>query len=172
LVVQQALEQEVVDSLGRDSYARRNEGQQGLRNGYEAGRIRSAEGEIRVLVPQVHWLKTLHRSKLMGFLQGNSGVLEYLVVQMYTRGLSKWDIEGAFLEERRRTNAIPRFFDERSCLKLVFATLWQASQRWQNVRMSHVERQQLNHLRRQLKLDETEEVTEPIAKPEPVEAVA
>jgi len=41
-------------------------------------------------------------------------------------------LERAFLEERRRTNTIPRFFDERSCLKLVTqlvasATLWQAS---------------------------------------------
>jgi putative transposase len=81
-------------------------------------------------------------------------------------------LERAFLEERRRTNAIPRFFDERSCLKLVFATLWQASQRWQNVRMSLTERQHLNHLRRQLKLDEPEEPSEPIVKTEPVEAVA
>jgi len=32
-------------------------------------------------------------------------------------------IERSFLEERRRTKIIPRFFDERSCLKLVFATL-------------------------------------------------
>ena len=35
----------------------------------------------------------------------------------------------SFLEERRRTKIIPRFFDERSCLKLVYATLVQASQR-------------------------------------------
>jgi putative transposase len=392
MIVQQALEQEVADVLGRGRYARREESQQGLRNGYEPGRIRSAEGEIRVQVPQVRGRDNPYRSKLMDFLRGNSDVLEYLVIQMYTRGLSTRDIEEAFrdpmtgdvllgrtavseltdslweeyqafcqrdlsgfvveyvfldavyeslrlqggmkeallvawgicrdgrkvllhmalgnkeslsaweafiqdmvrrglriptlvttdgapalvavveaiwplslrqrclahkkrnvldkvpteahqevkkalnavydapnrevadlmaahfiaqysalypsavtcfqddleaclaflhcpaihhkrirttnllerafLEERRRTNTIPRFFDERSCLKLVFATLWQASQRWQNVSMSLAERQHLNHLRRQLKIDGLEEQSGPIGKSLPVEAVA
>jgi transposase-like protein len=38
-------------------------------------------------------------------------------------------IERSFEEERRRTKIIPRFFDERSCLKLVYATLVRANQR-------------------------------------------
>jgi transposase-like protein len=59
-------------------------------------------------------------------------------------------LERSFLEERRRTRTIPRFFTERSCLKLVFATLWRASQRWQGVRMTEIECQQLKLLRRQL----------------------
>jgi len=32
-------------------------------------------------------------------------------------------LERSFLEERRRTRTIPRFFSEKSFLKLVFATL-------------------------------------------------
>jgi putative transposase len=32
-------------------------------------------------------------------------------------------IERTFAEQRRRTKIIPHFRDERSCLKLVFATL-------------------------------------------------
>jgi transposase-like protein len=52
-VIQEALEQEVVDFLGRERYKRRTEVQRGLRNGYEPGRIRSAEGEVAVQVPQV-----------------------------------------------------------------------------------------------------------------------
>jgi transposase-like protein len=59
-------------------------------------------------------------------------------------------LERSFLEERRRPRTIPRFFSEKSCLKLVFATLWRASQRWQGVRMSEIERQQLRLLRREL----------------------
>jgi putative transposase len=51
--------------------------------------------------------------------------------------------ERSFVEERRRTKVIPRFFDEQSCLKLVFATLWRASQRWRGVRFTAMERQQL-----------------------------
>ena len=61
-------------------------------------------------------------------------------------------LERSFLEERRRTKVIPRFFSEKSCLKLVFATLWRASQNWQGVRMSEFERQQLKLLRRELGL--------------------
>ena len=387
LIVQKALEQEVRDQLERDRYERRQEGQQGLRNGYEPGRIRSAEGEIALQVPQVRGTQEPYRSKLMDFLRGNSDVLEYLVVQMYTRGLSTRDVEEAFrdpytgelllgrsavseltdslwedyqafcerdlsvfeveyvfldavyeslrelaglkeavlvawgicrdgrkvllhmglgnkesldawrefirdmvrrglrvptlvtsdgapglmaaieeiwpcslrqrclvhkkrnildkvpdsarqevkkalnaiydapnrevadvvttdfierygelypsavacfqddleaclaflkcpvihhrrirttnllerafLEQRRRTKTIPRFFDERSCLKLVFATLWQASERWQNVKMSEIECKQLDHLRRELKLEDA-----PLTKSEPVKAAA
>ena len=71
-------------------------------------------------------------------------------------------IERSFLEERRRTKVIPRFFTEQSCLKLAFATLWQASpallarQRWQGVRMSEFERQQLALLRKELGLEPVE----------------
>jgi putative transposase len=95
VVVQEILEQEVTDFLGRERYARRAEGDGGYRNGYEPGRIRSAEGEIDVRVPHVRESECPYRSKLMEFLRGNSDVLEYLVVQMYTRGLSTRDIEEA-----------------------------------------------------------------------------
>jgi putative transposase len=96
VVVQEALEQELRDYLGRDRYERREAEQSGLRNGYRPGRVRSAEGEIVLQVPQVREAEEPYRSKLMEFLRGNSDVLEYLVVQMYTRGLSTRDIEEAF----------------------------------------------------------------------------
>ena len=51
--------------------------------------------------------------------------------------------ERSFVEERRRSKVIPRFFDERSCLKLVFATLWRASVRWRGVKFTEMERKQL-----------------------------
>lgn len=94
-LVQQAIEQEVTDFLGRDRYERQEEGV-GYRNGYKPGRIRSAEGEIPLHVPQVRGTDTPYRSKLLEFLRGNSDVLEYLVTQMYSRGLSTRDVEDAF----------------------------------------------------------------------------
>ena len=96
LIVQEALEQEVSDFLGRERYERRQENQSGYRNGYEPGHIRSAEGEVAVRVPQVRDTEAPYRSLLMDFLRGNSDILEYLVVQMYTRGLSTRDVEAAF----------------------------------------------------------------------------
>ena len=54
LVVAELLEAEQGDFLGgRGRYERRGEGQVGSRNGYESGRIRTAEGPIEVAVPQV-----------------------------------------------------------------------------------------------------------------------
>jgi len=65
-------------------------------------------------------------------------------------------IERSFLEERRRTKVIPRFFTEESCLKLAFATLWQASQRWQGVTMTEFEIEQLALLRQELGIEDQE----------------
>jgi len=61
-------------------------------------------------------------------------------------------LERAFQESRRRTKVIPHFFTEKACLKLVFSSLWQASQRWRRVKMTDLERQQLTRLRRELGL--------------------
>ena len=61
-------------------------------------------------------------------------------------------IERSFLEERRRTKVLPRFFDERSCLKLVYATLVRASQRWQRIHFTDAERLELHRLRQALRL--------------------
>jgi transposase-like protein len=54
-LVQELVAQEVTDYLERDHYERRRPEQEhrGYRNGYEPGRIRTAEGEIVVQVPQV-----------------------------------------------------------------------------------------------------------------------
>lgn len=68
-------------------------------------------------------------------------------------------LERSFVEERRRTKVIPRFFTEKSCLKLVFSTLWRASARWQGVRMSEFELQQIALLRKELGLDQMQELS-------------
>jgi len=59
-------------------------------------------------------------------------------------------IERSFEESRRRTKVIPRFFEERSCIKLVYAELLRAGQRSKRVRMSEIELKQLSMLRRQV----------------------
>jgi transposase-like protein len=56
-------------------------------------------------------------------------------------------IERSFEEERRRAKVIPQFRTEKECLKLVFATLWQASERWRRVRFSEHERRQVQRYR-------------------------
>jgi putative transposase len=61
--------------------------------------------------------------------------------------------ERSFVEERRRTKVIGRFGDERSAMKLVFATMIRAADRWCRVSISDLERHQLKLLRAQLGLD-------------------
>lgn len=99
-LVQELLEQEVTDFLERDHYQRRRPEQEhrGYRNGYESGRIRTAEGEVVVQVPQVRDSPQTYRSDLMTFLRGHSDVLERLAVEMYVRGLSTRDIEDALVD--------------------------------------------------------------------------
>src|SRR5215207_1561355 len=62
-----------------------------LLTGYERGRLRTAEGVRRCGAAGEPF-----RSSLMGFLDGNSEVLESLVNEMYARGLSTRDVEDAF----------------------------------------------------------------------------
>lgn len=97
---EELLEQEVTDYLEREHYQRRQpeQEQRGYRNGYEPGRIRTAEGEVVVQVPQVRDAPETYRSGLMPFLRGNSDVLQRLAVEMYARGLSTRDIEDALVE--------------------------------------------------------------------------
>jgi transposase-like protein len=61
--------------------------------------------------------------------------------------------ERSFVEERRRTKVIGRFGDERSAMKLVFATMIRAADRWCRVSISDLERHQLTLLRAELGLD-------------------
>jgi putative transposase len=62
-------------------------------------------------------------------------------------------IERSFEEERRRTKVIPRLTSEKATMKLAFATLIRASERWSRVPVNDVERHQLRLLREELGLD-------------------
>ena len=62
-------------------------------------------------------------------------------------------LERTFEEERRRTKIIPRFWTERSALKLIFGALDRASRRWQRLTISEVEVKHMDRLRQQLGLD-------------------
>ena len=59
-------------------------------------------------------------------------------------------VERGFLEERRRTKVLPRFFDEKSCLKLVFGTLLRAARRWRRITVTELQAAQLRRLRQEL----------------------
>jgi hypothetical protein len=60
--------------------------------------------------------------------------------------------ERSFVEERRRSKVIPRFTSEKAAMKLVFATLIRAADRWCRVSITDLERHQLKLRRAELGL--------------------
>lgn len=96
-LAQELLEAERADVLGREPYERKA-GVRGYRNGYEPGRLRSAEGKIPIELPQVRQAAQPFRPRLLEFLRGHTDVLKRLAVEMYARGLSTRDIEDALYE--------------------------------------------------------------------------
>lgn len=103
-IVEEALEAEVEDRLGRGYYGRGGgEEACGYRNGYRRGVLKSAEGPIEYATPQVSDLGEPYRSAVRQRLAGRSEELERLAVEMYARGLSTRDIEATFADEEGRS---------------------------------------------------------------------
>jgi len=102
LLIEEALEAEVDEALGRGYYehAHGEEPARRHRNGYRLGRIKSAEGELEYGVPQVRGGLEPWRSQVREALSGRTEELERLAVEMYARGLSVRDIEAAFTDAR------------------------------------------------------------------------
>lgn len=118
-VMQELLEQEQKDFLGRERYERGSEPGRGLRNGYEPSRIKTAEGEVPVAVPQVREAVEPFCSRLLEFLKGHTDVLKRLAVEMYARGLSTRDIEAALVD------ATGKALLSKSAVSEVTEVLWQ-----------------------------------------------
>lgn len=100
-VIEQLLEAEVDDVLGRDYYRHHrptgadDAAHTGHRNGYRRGEFKTAEGAVSYAAPQVRGTDRPHRSPLRATLEGRSDELERLAMEMYARGLSTRDIEEA-----------------------------------------------------------------------------
>lgn len=98
-LLQELLEREQEEFLGRERYSRERkeeEGQSGIyRNGYETGRLKTAEGVLEVCKPQIRGLDEAYRSQVWERLGRTSEQLKDLVIEMYVRGMSTRDVESA-----------------------------------------------------------------------------
>src|SRR5262249_22631592 len=102
LIVEEALEGEAGDVLGRDYYEHGAQPGQGYRNGYRTGRLRTAEGAMEYSAPQIAGRDEPFRSAIREHLKGHTQGLEDLAIEMLARGLSVRDIEDAFKDENGR----------------------------------------------------------------------
>jgi putative transposase len=117
LIVEEALEEEVEEVVGRGYYAH-GDGGGGHRNGYRRGKLDTAEGRIEYGVPQVRGTPEPFRSMVREAMSGRSEELERLAIEMYARGLSVRDIEVAF------TDASGKSLLSKSAVSQITERLW------------------------------------------------
>jgi putative transposase len=97
-ILQQALEDEVSEFLGRGRYERSGE-VVSHRNGYEPRSVRTTAGKVELERPRVRDASKLgFESKVLGRGVTRTYALESLVIGSFLRGLSTRDVE-AVLEE-------------------------------------------------------------------------
>jgi transposase-like protein len=122
LIIEEALEGEAGDALGRDHYARGAAPGAGYRNGYRTGWGEERGGCHRLQCAADRRPSEPFRSRIRAVMRGRTEELEALAVEMYARGLSTRDIEalfadknGASLLSRTIEECLPRSLRQR-CL--------------------------------------------------------
>jgi len=88
----------VEDFLDRAHYKRGKRKHQGWRNGYEEGKVTTAEGLLEIALPRVRETEEPFHSRLSPVFKKGSDMLGRLVREMYVRGLSTRDVEEMFTE--------------------------------------------------------------------------
>jgi transposase-like protein len=87
LIVEETLEAESRDALGRDYYEHGAEPGSGYRNGVRTGRLKTAEGLVEYSAPQIAGRDEPYRSEIREHLKGRTQALEDLAVELLARGL-------------------------------------------------------------------------------------
>jgi transposase-like protein len=99
LMLQKAVELEVIEFLGREHYCRSgDEPLRGYRNGYEDKQVQTGEGPLHLKMPQVRYTIEAFDSAWLRALVRRSDKLTALIPQPYVKGLSTRDIEAALTD--------------------------------------------------------------------------
>jgi transposase-like protein len=125
LIIQRAVEDEFDAWLGRARYERRPEYQRGLRNyesglrnGFRARSVQTAEGELEIEIPQVREAAEAFASSLFprGTKLLRTEPLKALVIGAFVRGLSMRDVES--LCEQAGLGKLPKSTAAKICQEL------------------------------------------------------
>jgi putative transposase len=130
-IIEELLEAEVRDALGRERYERGADGR-GYRNGVRRGHVETAEGRVDFAVPQVRDVPGGFSSATREQLGSRTEELERLAMEMYVRGLSTRDIEDAFREDDGKLKI------SRTAVSEVTEGLWAEYEAFSQRDLSHV----------------------------------
>lgn len=98
-ILQQALEEELTDFLGRDRYERCQTAPPGYRNGYQDKLLKTSQGVLRLRKPRARQTQRPFESRLLERIDTLEQRLVTLTIEMYTRGLSTRDIEETLVDQ-------------------------------------------------------------------------
>jgi transposase-like protein len=99
-ILQESLEEEVTDFLGRPRYERANEpARKGYRNGYADKTVRTTEGRLQLRRPRVRDTEEPFASAVIERVEALEERLKEMALEMYVRGLSTRDIEETLTDE-------------------------------------------------------------------------
>jgi transposase-like protein len=87
LILEEAMEAECRDAVGRDYYECGAEAGHDYPNGVREGRLKTAEGLIDYAAPQVAGREVRFRSEIRRHLMGRTEALEDIAVELLARGL-------------------------------------------------------------------------------------
>jgi putative transposase len=125
LIIQRAVEDEFDAWLGRARYERRPEYQRGLRtfgsglrNGFRARTVQTAEGELEIEIPQVREAAETFASSLFprGIKLVRTEPLKAMVIGAFVRGLSMRDVES--MCEKAGMGKLPKSTVSKICEEL------------------------------------------------------
>src|SRR3954467_14311408 len=118
LIIQRAVEEEFDAWLGRARYERQPASETGMRNGFRARTLQTAEGELSVEIPQVREAAAPFVSRL--FPRGTKPLrtepVKALVIGAFVRGLSMRDVES--LCEEAGLGSVSKATAARICTEL------------------------------------------------------
>jgi len=120
-----------------------------LNNVYFASNEKSAREQAQVLKDK---FGPLYPSALKCFNEDFDACIQHLKCPArHRKFINSTNLaERSFLEQKRRSKVIPRFFDEKSGLKLAFASLIRASQSWRKLSITFDDQMKLMELRHKL----------------------
>jgi len=99
-LLQEALEGEVTEFLGRDWYQRKesDDKSNGYRNGYYDRKVKTTGGTLEVKAPRVRDSEEEFVSQILERVEYLEKEVKKLTMEMYVRGLSTRDIEETFID--------------------------------------------------------------------------